>query len=129
MKGLGKLLKQAKNSLRTIRRVRARVRLSKAMTKLVFASPVIATALTRLAMAQNMNISITPTAPPSAGALNTLVSYMWWIIILAGVGIGGAIMGYKFMVEHNMEEGKKALFWTITGVVGMEALLYLVSHI
>mgnify|MGYP001770650570 CR=1 FL=1 len=103
------------------------------LARLVYMSPAIAMSLATMAMgatnSTGLNITVTPTAPPGANILSQLISYMWWIVLAAGLGIGGVMVGYKLMVEHNMEEGKKMLFWTIGGVVAMEALLYILSHV
>ena len=123
-----KFLSQVKQALK-IRTSTVRARLA----RLVYTSPAIAMSLATMAMgatnSSGLNITVTPTAPPGANVLSQLISYMWWIILAAGIGIGGVFVGYKFMVEHNMEEGKKALFWTVGGVVAMEALLYILSHV
>ena len=123
-----KFLTQVKQALK----IRASMVRSK-LARLVYTSPAIAMSLATMAMgatnSTGLNITVTPTAPPGANILSQLISYLWWIVLAAGLGIGGALVGYKFMVEHNMEEGKKMLFWTIGGVVAMEALLYILSHV
>lgn len=123
-----KFLRQVKQALK-IRTSTVRSKLA----RLVYTSPAITMSLATIAMgatnSSGLNITVTPMAPPGANVLSQLISYMWWIVLAAGLGIGGAMVGYKLMVEHNMEEGKKMLFWTIGGVVAMEALLYILSHV
>ena len=61
-------------------------------------------------------VTVSPQAPPTgASALTTVLSYMQWLGIVGGVGLGALIAGIKIALQHDMEGGKKDLMYSIVG--------------
>nr|ABE99658.1 hypothetical protein [Sulfolobus islandicus] len=63
-------------------------------------------------------VSVTPTAPPTASnALTTVLGYLQWLGVVGGVGVGSLIAGIKIAMMHDMEGGKRDLMYSIIGGV------------
>nr|WP_192963572.1 hypothetical protein [Sulfolobus islandicus] len=63
-------------------------------------------------------VSVTPTAPPTASnALTTVLGYLQWLGVVGGVGVGALIAGIKIAMMHDMEGGKRDLMFSIIGGV------------
>ena len=61
-------------------------------------------------------VSVSPTAPPTASSsLTTVLSYLQWLGIVGGVGVGSLIAGIKIAMMHDMEGGKRDLIHSIIG--------------
>jgi hypothetical protein len=61
-------------------------------------------------------VSVSPTAPPTASsALTTVLGYLQWLGIVGGVGLGALIAGIKIALQHDMEGGKRDLMYSIVG--------------
>jgi hypothetical protein len=62
------------------------------------------------------NVSVTPTAPPTASStLTTILGYLQWLGIVGGVGVGALIAGIKIALMHDLEGGKRDLLYSILG--------------
>jgi membrane protease YdiL (CAAX protease family) len=62
-------------------------------------------------------VSVSPSPPPFYGTLTTMLSYLQWIGIVGGVGLGALLAGIKIALQHDMEGGKRDLMYSIIGGV------------
>jgi hypothetical protein len=82
----------------------------------------------RMMLIAGAQVQVTPTQPPAADALTTILGYLQWLGIVGGVGVGALLAGIKIAIQHDMEGGKRDLMYSVIGGVVISLISTVLSQ-